>query len=214
MCHRMVLNIVNLSKSLVCYALFLYLCALIMKKQTSILVLAAGIMMLVACKEKKQTEDIITTHYVPQRLQAPIAMATDSQTVNTDWLERPYTVRIVRSPMDSVMVEDDNGQKYIDNHIRLTIIRQDGSAFIDKTFTRASFLSYVQEPFRHGGLLASLRYEETCGPVMKFTAVIGMPDAVDDLFVPLELSVDSQGGIGIRKNDDMGLLDYDIDDED
>ena len=43
---------------------------------------------------------------------------------------------------------------------------------------------------------------------LELSAVIGIPDAVDDLFVPLKVKIDGQGGIGISVDDDMGLLDY------
>jgi len=41
-----------------------------------------------------------------------------------------------------------------------------------------------------------------------------MPDAPDDLFVPLELVVDRQGSVRVEKDDDMDMLDYDDDYDD
>lgn len=169
--------------------------------------------MLSACKEKKQSEDIITTRYVPQHLEGPIAMAADSEMVNITWLNKPYTVRIIRTPMDSVQVSDDSGQKYVDNRVSMTIIRQDGSTFLDKMFTKKSFLSYIQEPFVKSGILAGIRFDEVDGSKLKFSVVVSMPDAVDDLFLPLIMAIDGDGGMSIRKDDDMGMLDYEEGDE-
>lgn len=180
-----------------------------MKSTIVIIALAAGAIVLGGCKEKKPAEEkIIATHYEPQRPQAPIAMPADSQMVSTQWQGSTYNIKVVRVPIDSVMVADDNGQKYIDNRCRLIITRQDGSKFLDRTFTKNSFLSYVKEPFRSGGILAGLRFEDVADACLEFSAVIGMPDALDDLFIPLKMKIDAQGGLGIKVDDDMGMLDY------
>lgn len=174
------------------------------------IVLAAGLLTLSGCKEKKPAEtDIITTRYVPQRTRGPIAMPVDSQTVNTTWMGKPYSIIVRSTPIDSLTVSDDNGQKYVDNRIRLAVKRQDGSVFTEKVFFKSSFRSYIQEPFVSRGILAGIRFEEADGQKLNFSVVVAMPEAVDDLFVPLELTIDNQGGMSIRKNDDMGMLDYD-----
>lgn len=185
-----------------------------MKSALALMALAAGALALGACKEKKPAEaDIITTRYEPQRTTEPIAMPADSQTVSATWMGKPYSVTIVRTPVDSLKVSDDNGQKYIDNRCRLTIRRQDGSVFTEKHFSKASFRSYIQEPFVSRGILAGIRFDEADGQKMEFSVVVAMPEAVDDLFLPLELTIDSQEGITIKKDDDMGLRDYEDEDD-
>lgn len=180
-------------------------------RQCSFLLLfATAALVIGGCKEKKQPEEnVITTHYVPQRPQGPIAMPADSQTVSVTWLGRPYSVTIMRTPIDSITVADDSGQKYIDNNIRLTIAREDGSVFLSKTFTKRSFSSYIQEPFTTSGILAGIRYDETAGSALEFSVAVAMPEAADDLYIPLDMTIDSQGGVSIRKDDDMGMKDYD-----
>lgn len=177
---------------------------------SAIVILSAGMMILGGCKEKKEVDGpVIATHHVPQRHQPPIAMPADSQLVSVQWQGASYNVKVVRTSRDSVFVEDSDKQKYIDNSCRLTIMRQDGSLFTQKTFLKSTFLSYVDEPFRSGGILADIRFDEVNGKNLQFSVVVAMPDAVDDLFVPLQMNIDSQGGIGISKVDDMGMLDYD-----
>ena len=186
-----------------------------MKQILLIMVLAAGTMMLGGCKEKKQTGDIITTKYVPKKPQPPIAMPQDRQVLNVGWVGRNYEVAIVRTSVDSLpMVADDTGQKYIDNSVTISIKRADGSMFFEKTFVKGSFASYIDANFRKNGLLASIRFDEVDGPEMEFSVVIGLPDAVDDVYVPLELTINSQGGISIKQDDDMGLRDFDDDGDD
>lgn len=167
--------------------------------------MVAGLMMAGACKEKKQSDDIIAASYVPQQPQAPIALPADSQTVEVKWMGKPYVVRIVRTPIDSLLVTDDSGQEYFDNAVRLSVKRQDGSALFSKTFTKYAFSSYVQNPFRQKGVLGGIQFNEVSGQNLKFSVVIGLPDALDDVYVPLEMSIDGQGGLGIRQTDDMNL---------
>ena len=188
-----------------------------MRPALAIIALAASAMVLGACGEKKKGEEPVIAHYVPTEPQPPIAMAADSQTVSVKWLDKTYNVKIVRTPRDTVLVEDGDKQKYKDNACRLTIRRQDGSLFTEKHFLKSTFMSYIDEPFRSGGILSDLRFGEVKGQNLQFSVVIAMPEAADDLFVPLQLTVDRQGGIGITKIDDMGMLDYDghyDDDED
>lgn len=170
----------------------------------------AGLVVLGACKEKKQSTDIITTKYVPKQPQDPIAMPADTQTKNIEWQGKPYTITIDRVPVDSLpQVKDENNQPYVDNRVKLTIMRADGSAFFQRTFTKASFNTYIDDSFRKNGILAGFRYDEVENSGIEFSVVVALPDAIDDVFVPLELVVDRQGGVSITRDDDMDMLDYD-----
>jgi hypothetical protein len=174
------------------------------------LILVAGLVVLGACKEKKQSTDIITTKYVPKQPQDPIAMPADTQTKNIEWQGKPYTITIDRVPVDSLpQVKDENNQPYVDNRVKLTIMRADGSAFFQRTFTKASFNTYIDDSFRKDGILAGFRYDEVENSGIEFSVVVALPDAIDDVFVPLELVVDRQGGVSITRDDDMDMLDYD-----
>ena len=173
------------------------------------LVLAFGIMMLSACKEKKQTDDIITTKYVPKQLQAPIGMPADKQVQTVEWGGAAYQVSVSRVAADSLpMVKDEAGQKYKDNRITVSVTRQDGSSVLKRTFTKSAFAQYVDEVF-----LASIRFDEVDNGKLEFSVVIALPDAIDDMFIPLEMTVDRNGIINIREDDDMDMLDY-VEDED
>ncbi len=177
--------------------------------------IATFALMIGGCKEKKTVEEkIVATHYIPKRPQGPIAMPVDSQMVNVQWRGSSYNVKIVRTPIDTVSVTDDSGQKYIDNSCRLIVSRKDGSIFVEKSFVKNSFLSYVKEPFRSSGILAGLSFVEADDDRLDFSVVVAMPDAADDLFVQLKMDVDAQGGLRITQDDDMGMLDYEDYDED
>ena len=179
------------------------------------LILLAGIIVFGACKEKKQSTDIIATKYVPKKPQPPIAMPAESKTTHVKWQDNPYTVRIDRVADDSLQqVKDENAQPYKDNRVVVTVTRSDGSVFFKKAFTKASFSSYIDDTFRKNGILAGIQYDEVDSKGLEFSVVIGLPDALDDVFVPLELVVDRQGAIAISRDDDMDMRDYDESDED
>ena len=177
-------------------------------------IMLAGLVVFGACKEKKESTDIIATKYVPKKPQPPIAMDSESKTTHVKWQDNTYTVQIDRVADDSLqLVKDENAQPYKDNRVAITITRSDGSVFFKKSFTKASFSSYVDDTFRKNGILAGIQYDEVDSKGLEFSVVIGLPDAVDDVFVPLELIIDRQGGISITRDDDMDMLDYDDRDE-
>ena len=202
--------------SLVFLPFFVTLCPEIMKQMLLYTLLAAVIMTMGACKEKKQMPDVlITDKYEPKKLQAPIRMPENNQVNTVNWQGHPYQVEIRRVADDSLaMLKDDNGQEYVDNRIDLTIKRQDGSVFFSQIFTKSSFVACLEEPFRGSGQLTSIRFDSVDNSAIEFTVVIGLPDAVDDLFVPLEMTVDRQGFVKIEQDNDMDMLDYDVDVDD
>ena len=174
------------------------------------LMLLAGLVVFGACKEKKESTDIIATKYVPKKPQPPIAMPSDTKTTNVKWLDKPYTVQISRVADDSLQqVKDENAQPYVDNRVEIIVTRADGSVFFKKVFTKATFSPYIDESFRKNGILAGIQYDEIDSKGMEFSVVVGLPDALDDVFVPLELVVDRMGNITISRDDDMDMLDYD-----
>lgn len=176
--------------------------------------MVAGMMMLGACKEKKQTDDIITSKYVPKTLEDPIMMAEDHQTDDVVWQGNHYQIDILRMPVDSLpKVQDDDGQQYVDNLIDVKISRKDGSQFFHKSFVKRYFMAHLDEPFKRNGQLVSIRYNEVDNSALEFSVVVGMPDAPDDLFVPLKMIIDRQGAIRVEKDDDMDMLDYNTEED-
>lgn len=171
-----------------------------------------------SCKEKQPSADIITTKYVPKKPQAPIAMEAQVQKRSVDWLGDRYDVTVERTPADSLpMVKDENGQQYVDNRFSLSVTRRDGSVLLRKVFTKNAFRSYLDSLFIKDGILAGVRFDEADGNVLEFSVVVALPDAIDDVFVPLDLDIDRNGNVSIARNDDMDMLGYEedsVDDDD
>jgi len=163
--------------------------------------MAAGIMMLsaTACKEKKQSEDILVTETKVEAPQAPVRMNVDARQSSVDWMGKNYSITIRREPADSLpMVTDENGQEYVDNCIALTIERSDGTVFLRRTFTKNSFSSYLDSDYRQEGILENMVYHNADGNELEFAVIVSHPDA-DDEFIPLEVRISSQGGMNIKR---------------
>lgn len=172
---------------------------------------AAVLLTLTACKEKKVSNDIIVAKPEAFKPEAPIRMPDRHDSREVRWQGALYTVNIDRTPSDSLpMVQDDMRQKYVDNTIRLTIIRSDGSEFYSRTFTKGSFSSYLDENFRRTGVLEAMIFDEVDDGRLEFAVSVSRPQA-DDEFIPLEMKLDRDRGLTIRRDDH---LDTNGDDED
>ena len=180
------------------------------------IILVAGVMMLGACKEKKKSEDIITTKYVPKHPQAPIAMAEEHLSDTVKWLGSDYCVTVDRTSSDSLkMLTDEIGQEYKDNIITLKIVRKDKSVYFEKTFTRNSFTAYLSGDYTKNSLLSSIRFNEVDKDELIFSVIISHPDALDDEYLSLKLKVNADKGYKVEiDNDLMDELDDESEDED
>ena len=174
-------------------------------KQLLFLLMAAGIMMLGACKEKKSAdENILTTDFVPPKPQAPVAMPATEEHADIVWGGRPYRVQIRREPVDSLpMVTNDYGQKYVDNRVSVYIGTPDGTPFFHRSFSKASFRSPLDKDYWRNGLLTGIYFLGSDGATVDFTVSISHPEMSDGDDVPLVLSVDHQGGVNVKLDEEL-----------
>lgn len=172
--------------------------------------------MLAACKDKKAgNANIITTDYeLPKPSDTPIAMGVQSDNVKVDWVEgRPYTVDVTRMPVDSLpKVTDEIGQKYVDNMIKVKVSRADSTIVFHRTFTKKSFLSWLDNDYRQNALLAGIRFLKVEDGLLVFTAWLNFPDAGDDEALELRLLIDKNGDVTIQhysenERDDLEMMD-------
>ena len=171
-------------------------------KKPQILFLAVAAMLVVSCSEKKKSNDIIAPKAEQPKLQAPIRMQEYTQTKDVKWLDKNYQVEIRRVADDSLkMVKDETGQKFVDNRISLRIMRSDGSVFFSRIFTKAAFDAYLDNDYRQTGILEGLVFDKVEGANLFFAASVSHPQT--DEYIPMVVSVSSQGEIGIRRDTDL-----------
>ena len=184
-----------------------------MRKQAKIVFFLMLALSVAGCSEKKKHDDIIATKVEQPKLQAPIRMQDYSQTTDVKWLDKSYQVEVRRVPDDSLrMVKDENGQKFVDNRISLRVIRADGTVFFSKSFTKAAFENYLNDDYRKTGILEGLVFDKVEGANLFFAASVCHPQT--DEYIPMVVSVNSQGEVGIRPDTELDTNGGTPDDDD
>jgi len=151
----------------------------------------------IGCAKKKQTTDIIVEQQEAPKPSAPIRMQNYSQTRDVQWLNKDYQVEVTRMPDDSLrMVEDEIGQKFVDNRITIRVIRADGSVFFNRSFTKAAFEKFLDDDYRNTGILEGLVFDKTDGKHLVFAASVCHPQT--DEYIPLVLKLSNLGAIDIK----------------
>ena len=173
-----------------------------MKNYQILTLMVMAALLVVSCGKKKQTEDIIVPKQEVVKPQGPIRMQEYKQTKDINWVGRPYQVEIVRMPDDSLrMVKDEFGQKFVDNRITLRVLRSDGSTFFKGTFTKAAFDSHLDDDYRRTGILEGFVFDKVEGAQLVFAASVCHPQT--DEYIPLVVTLSSQGNVGIRRDTEM-----------
>ena len=130
-----------------------------------------------------------------------------TDTLRTDGKTFIYTVH--REASDSLpLIIDEEGNRYADNIYTLTI-RSAGKTVFQRRFTKANFSSYLSKEFQKKGLLDGMMCDKTL-PGLRFAVSVSLPQS--DMFEPLLMQVDTNGGIVITR-DERGEAELE-DDED
>lgn len=165
----------------------------------ALLVLAAAF---AGCGEKKQSDDIITVRTTKPKPKAPVRMDRYESTTTQTLAGSRLNVSIVREACDTLpMVKDNYGQKFVDNFVRLTICRSDGSVFLERTFTKSSFSSYIDPSYRRDGVLEGFAFDKADKQALRFAASVSLP--MTDEYIPISVSVSAQGGITIQRRNTL-----------
>lgn len=171
-----------------------------MNRFSLLILTGASLSILASCKEKKQSDIIITSK--PVEVEAPKGtqeMSPSDWSNTVEWLDQSYTISI-RRYVDKELpeVKDEQGRKYYDNKIDLKITRQDGSSFMSKTFTKDSFREYIDNAYGRKGALLGLAFDHADDSNLYFGASVGSPDVMSDEYVPLSVTVSKSGNIKIK----------------
>ncbi len=180
------------------------------------LALLAALTLLAACKEKKQTQDIIAPKVEAPKPSGPIRMQPYDTTSDVQWLGKAYKVQVVRTANDSLpMVKDETGQTFVDNRIAVIVRRADGSVAISKTFTKAYFERHIDAHYREMGILEGLVFDKVDGNFLQFAASVCLPQT--DEYIPLEVKIDNFGNVSVERDSELdtnGTGEHDDDNDD
>ena len=179
-----------------------------MKKKNLTMVLAFGVLMgVVACKEKKQNDVIITTKPVPEAKKPTQKVGDYETTTPVDWVGSTYQVLVERKADESLPLADDGqGNKYYDNRITVKIIRKDGSEFFNRTFVKEDFSAYVDALYKKNSALLGIVLDRAEADYLVFAASVGSPDKMSDEYVPLVMKVSRFGDVKISKDTQLDTM--------
>ena len=182
-----------------------YLCTKIIKTMKKIQLFVALLMvalMISSCGKKKESKDIIVPTVEEVKPKDPISMQPYNQQQQVEWLDKHYQVFIDRVADDSLrMVEDETGQKFIDNRINLRVVRADGSVFFKQEFTKSSFDAQLDDDYRQTGILEGLVFDKVDGNNLVFAGSVSHPQT--DEYIPLVVTVSNFGKVTIKRDDLM-----------
>lgn len=180
-----------------------------MKKQyilacAAFLLLAGGTLQ--SCKEKKQSDVIITTKPVEEKKLPTQKVGDYEMETPVDWVGSTYQVVVERKADESLPLADDGqGNKYFDNRISVRVVRKDGSEFFNRTFTKEDFSAYVDALYKKNSALLGIVLDKAEGDYLVFAASVGSPDKMSDEYVPLVLKISRYGDVSVSKDTQMDI---------
>ena len=168
----------------------------------SVMALAFVGLITTSCGKKKQHDDIIVQETEVPQPQAPIRMQDYKDVKDVQWLGKQYQVEVTRTACDSLaMVKDESGQQFVDNRIVLKVIRQDGSVFCTKTFTKSAFSACLDDDYRKTGILEGFVFDKAEGNQLFFAASVCHPQT--DEYIPMVVTLSNFAEVGISKDQQM-----------
>ena len=168
----------------------------------SLMALAFVGLITTSCGKKKQHDDIIVQETEVPQPQAPIRMQDYKDVKDVQWLGKQYQVEVTRTASDSLaMVKDETGQQFVDNRIVLKVIRQDGSVFCTKTFTKSAFSACLNDDYRKTGILEGFVFDKAEGNHLFFAASVCHPQT--DEYIPMVVTLSNFAEVGISKDQQM-----------
>jgi hypothetical protein len=121
---------------------------------------------------------------------------------DVQWLGKQYQVEVTRTACDSLaMVKDESGQQFVDNRIVLRVIRQDGTVFCTKTFTKSAFNACLDDDYRKTGILEGFVFDKAEGNQLFFAASVCHPQT--DEYIPMVVTLSNFAEVGISKDQQM-----------
>lgn len=177
-----------------------------MKRILSLILLGTVLLSISSCKDDKKSDNIITSkpekEVIPTDTLAMTTIAPEGRTIT--WGEGSYTISVKRYADESLPIAiDESGRKYFDNKIDLKISRADGSVFMDKTFQKTDFNSFLDDNTKKNGALLGLPFVEVEGNNLVFSASVGSPNEMSDEFIPMKVKISRMGDVHIELDNDL-----------
>jgi len=158
-------------------------------------------MAFVGCGNHKSDSQIIEVKDSVKKAPVTQRMQEYKSTSSITWRGSTYTYCIHRMVDQGLpVVTDDNGTKFFDNKIDLTITH-DGTQFFSQTFTKSTFSPYIDEAFKKKGILEGLVFDKVGNGYLQFAASVCFPQT--DEYIPLIIKLSADGSVSIARDTKM-----------
>ncbi len=172
---------------------------MIQNRLCTLLTLALVALALAGCGKKRTTDDIIVKKTAPAAPSRPSAIGNYKQTYQAEWQGQPYSLTISLEADPALDRVSDGSRQFYDNRVTLTITRADGSEFMHREFTKASFASYVDADYLAKSALVGFVYDRVQDGQLRLVASVGSPDKMSDDYIPLNIAIAPSGSLTVSK---------------
>ena len=162
-----------------------------------------------ACGGKKGSSDNKSTLAMMDSVDAHGLQRMQTSKSETDFKfkGKDYHSIVSRTPDESLPhIKNEMGDIYVDNKIVLRLMRGNEKVF-DKTFTKNDFSSVVDAKFLSNSILEGIVYDKITSQGIVYAASVCYPQT--DLYMPLSITITSDGKMNIKKVD---MLEEEYDD--
>ena len=162
------------------------------KNLITALIIALALCSVAACKKERKSNDIITKMAPrPKVPTGPKSLSDFKYEKKVEWMGGTYTITIHRyADKDLELAVDEDGRKYYDNKVQLSIKRPDGTTFYDRTFTKNEFKYFTNNHYGEHGSLVGFMFDHAEGDALRFGVSVGSPDPNSDEYVPMDFVID------------------------
>ncbi len=129
----------------------------------------------------------------------PQKMPTTEFKTNFVHKGKEYTSLITRQPdEEQPFIKNQQGDVFVDNSITLRITSAN-KTIVNKTFTKKDFASIIDSRFMKHAILEGLIYDGTTPEGFVYIASVSYPQS--DLYVPIKLTIGTEGNIRMTKEE-------------
>lgn len=162
------------------------------KNLITALIIALALCSVAACKKERKSNDIITKMAPrPKVPTGPKSLSDFKYEKKVEWMGGTYTITIHRyADKDLELAVDEDGRKYYDNKVQLSIKRPDGTTFYDRTFTKNDFKEFTNNHYGEHGSLVGFMFDHAEGDALRFGVSVGSPDPNSDEYIPMDFVID------------------------
>lgn len=162
--------------------------------------LAAALLAIAACTSKESEQLSVYQEFQDDGTGDEIQRMKDYRYRDTvSWRGSRYVYEVVRRADDSLaLVTDEDGRRYADNYIELTV-SEGGRTLFSRRFTKQTFAAFLDAGFKKNAILEGMAFDSAQPDGLRFSASVSYP--LSDMYMPFALTVSASGGLHIARDE-------------